>query len=54
MVGNGAICAIRVGEWDWAAALLEEWLERETDDKLRVEFRIDRAILHAHRGPGSV
>ena len=27
MVGNSAICALRVGEWDWATALLEEWLE---------------------------
>jgi class 3 adenylate cyclase/tetratricopeptide (TPR) repeat protein len=50
MVGNGAVCAIRVGEWDWVATLLEEWIERETDDTLGIEFRIDRAILHAHRG----
>ena len=26
MVGNGAVCAIRAGEWDWAAAVLEEWI----------------------------
>ena len=50
MVGNGSVCAIRVGDWDWAGALLEEWIERETDNNLGVEFRIDRAILHAHRG----
>jgi class 3 adenylate cyclase len=50
MVGNAAICALRVGEWDWVASTLEEWIERETDDSLGVEFRVDRAILHAHRG----
>ncbi len=26
MVGNASICAFRVGEWDWAAALIDEWL----------------------------
>ena len=50
LVGNSAICALRVGEWDWAADVLEEWIERETDDNLGIEFRIDRALLHAHRG----
>jgi class 3 adenylate cyclase len=50
MVGNTAICALRVGEWDWVATILEEWIERETDDNLGIEFRIDRALLHAHRG----
>ncbi len=50
MVGNASICALRVGEWDWAASTLEEWIERETDDNLGIEFRIDRALLDAHRG----
>ena len=26
MVGNGCICALRTGDWDWAAALLDEWM----------------------------
>ena len=30
MVGNGSICALRIGEWDWAAALLDEWLAIDT------------------------
>jgi class 3 adenylate cyclase len=50
MVGNTAICALRVGEWDWVASILDEWIERETDDNLGIEFRIDRALLQAHRG----
>ena len=50
MVGNTAICALRVGDWDWVATILEEWIERETDDNLGIEFRIDRALLRAHRG----
>jgi len=50
MVGNATICALRVGEWDWAATVLEEWIERETDDNLGIEFRVDRALLHANRG----
>jgi len=50
MVGNTAICALRLGEWDWTAAILDEWIERETDDNLGIEFRIDRALLHAQRG----
>jgi hypothetical protein len=50
MVGNSVVCALRVGEWDWAAAILEEWLEQEVDDKLWIEFRVDRALLHAYRG----
>ncbi|HUG30434.1 MAG TPA: adenylate/guanylate cyclase domain-containing protein [Candidatus Limnocylindria bacterium] len=50
MVGNSVICALRIGEWDWAATILEEWLEQESDDQLWIEFRIDRALLHAQRG----
>ena len=50
MVGNSVICALRVGEWDWVAAVLEEWLDVPGDENLKKEFRIDRALLHAHRG----
>ncbi|HUQ43585.1 MAG TPA: adenylate/guanylate cyclase domain-containing protein [Candidatus Limnocylindria bacterium] len=50
MVGNASVCALRVGEWDWVAAILDEWIEGEADDKLWIEFRVDRALLNAHRG----
>ena len=50
MVGNSAISALRVGEWDWVAALLEDWLDVSGDENLMKEFRVDRALLHAHRG----
>ncbi len=50
MVGNAAICALRVGEWDWASGVLEEWIERETDESRWMEFHIDRALLDAYRG----
>ncbi len=50
MVGNSVICALRVGEWDWAGALLEEWLDRESEDNHWIEFHVDRALLHAQRG----
>jgi class 3 adenylate cyclase len=50
MVGNTAICALRVGEWDWAATLLDEWLEIRGDEGMKKEFRVDRALLHAGRG----
>ncbi len=50
MVGNAAICAIRVGDWDWATVLLEEWIEQETHDSAWMEFRIDRALIDGYRG----
>jgi len=50
MVGNSAICALRVGEWDWAATVLEEWLENSEENSNWIEFHVDRALLHAHRG----
>jgi class 3 adenylate cyclase/tetratricopeptide (TPR) repeat protein len=50
MVGNAAICAMRVGEWNWVATLLDEWLSIPGGDNLKKEFRVDRALLHAHRG----
>jgi class 3 adenylate cyclase/tetratricopeptide (TPR) repeat protein len=50
MIGNSAICALRVGEWDWALGQLEEWIEGEADDSYWMEFRIDRALFNAYRG----
>jgi class 3 adenylate cyclase/tetratricopeptide (TPR) repeat protein len=50
MVGNSVICALRVGEWDWAGAVLEEWLEDSDESSTWIEFHVDRALLHAHRG----
>ena len=50
MVGNSVICAFRVGEWDWAAELLDEWLSIEATAAGWAEFFVDRAILRALRG----
>ena len=50
MVGNGSICAIPVGEWPWAGALLDEWLALEGTAVQRAEFFVDRAILNSLRG----
>ena len=54
MVGNGVACAIRVGEWDWAARLLEDWIPSDATslEQLRqyAEFFVDRAVLTALRG----
>jgi hypothetical protein len=50
MVGNGVSCAFRVGEWDWAIALLDEWLDTDLINAARVEFASDRAIITACRG----
>jgi hypothetical protein len=44
------VCALRVGEWDWAAALLEEWIPAGGGTDLFAEFFVDRAILTAVRG----
>ncbi|MDL2335960.1 MAG: hypothetical protein QFC55_08015 [Chloroflexota bacterium] len=54
MVGNGVVNGLRVGEWDWAAALLEEWIALasatgETPSQV-AEFYVDRAILSSLRG----
>ncbi len=55
MVGNGSICAFRVGDWDWAASLLNEWIPPDNFSPHHTEFFIDRAILTAARGgdPGA-
>ncbi len=50
MVGNGCACALRTGDWDWAAGLLDEWLVIESTEIRRAEFFVDRAILRSHRG----
>ncbi len=50
MVGNGSICALRVGEWDWVEALLEEWIPADAAIAQYAEFFVDRAILTALRG----
>jgi hypothetical protein len=50
MVGNSSICAIRVGEWEWAGTLLDEWLGLELTSASFAEFFVDRAILRALRG----
>ncbi len=50
MVGNGVVCAIRVGEWDWAATLLDEWIPTDTTGAGYAEYFVDRAILTALRG----
>jgi len=50
MIGNSAICAIRVGEWDWAEATLNEWLGSDPTLIQAAEFFVDRAILRSLRG----
>jgi class 3 adenylate cyclase len=54
MVGNGCVCAMRVGDWDWVASLLEEWIDPESSASFYTEFYTDRAILTSLRdGDGS-
>jgi class 3 adenylate cyclase/tetratricopeptide (TPR) repeat protein len=50
MVGNGVVCAIRVGDWDWAAGLLDEWIGDDVPTRQFAEFFVDRAILRSLRG----
>jgi class 3 adenylate cyclase len=45
MVGNAVSCALRVGEWEWAAALLDEWLTGQTTVGVYLELFADRAVL---------
>ena len=54
MVGNSSICALRVGEWEWAGALLDEWLSLDVTAGAFAEFYVDRAILKAMRGQESM
>ena len=50
MVGNGSICALRTGDWDWTAAILDEWLAVVSAAAQRAEFFIDRALLRSRLG----
>ncbi len=50
MVGNASIAAFRVGEWDWAESLLDEWIAVDATASQKAEFHIDRAMLRAMRG----
>ena len=50
MVGNAVSCAIRVGEWGWASALLDEWLANEITGDFYLELYVDRAVLTALQG----
>ena len=50
MVGNAMSCSLRTGEWDWAAALLDEWLSNEITGSFYLELYVDRAVLTALRG----
>jgi len=50
MVGNAVSCAIRIGEWTWASALLDEWLTDDATGALYLEFFVDRAVLTSLRG----
>jgi len=50
IVGNGCVCALRTGDWDWAAGLLDEWLALESSTSWWAEFFVDRAILGSLRG----
>ena len=50
MLGNSVINALRVGEWDWAASILDEWLSAQTTAAFWAEAYADRAILRSLRG----
>ena len=50
MVGNAVSCAIRIGEWAWASALLDEWLASEITGAIFLELYVDRAMLTALAG----
>jgi class 3 adenylate cyclase len=50
MVGNGVSCATRVGDWEWALALLTEWSTVDIPDAARLELIADQTILDALRG----
>jgi len=50
MVGNGVVCAARTGDWDWADALLSDWLSNAITGQFYLELFVDRAIMTALRG----
>jgi class 3 adenylate cyclase len=51
LVGNGTICALRVGDWDWIMKITEEGSQRtEGIPTHRLEFTLDRILVDAARG----
>jgi hypothetical protein len=50
MVGNAVSCAIRTGDWEWARALLDEWLATEAPGGFYLEMNVDRAVLSVLSG----
>jgi hypothetical protein len=50
MVGNAVSSAIRTGDWGWASALVDEWLENEITGGFYLELYVDRAVLTALTG----
>jgi tetratricopeptide (TPR) repeat protein len=50
LAGNGSVCALRAGEWEWALEILDDWLSRELDNDQYAEFLIDRSVLRGLRG----
>ena len=51
LVGNGTVCALRVGDWDWIMAVTDEGIQRaEANPTHRLEFGIDRILVAAARG----
>ena len=50
LAGNGCISALRVGDWDWVSAVLEDWLSRDLENEQTAEFMIDRSVLRVLRG----
>jgi len=50
MVGNGVVCALRVGDWEWARPLLDEWLANDQGNQAFLELFADRAVLRSLTG----
>jgi hypothetical protein len=50
MVGNGVACASRVGDWEWALALLAEWSTVDIPVAQRVELIADQVMFDSQRG----
>ncbi|MFI5260059.1 MAG: hypothetical protein ACHQ01_10710, partial [Candidatus Limnocylindrales bacterium] len=50
MIGNGADCAFRTGDWDWAIETLREWLAGDIEPNNQIELASDLARFLACRG----
>jgi len=51
LAGNGTVCALRVGDWEWIVSITEEGLQRtEGNPNHLLEFRLDRMLVDAARG----